>query len=992
MNQLPKNTAGKLLRVRFSDRTKLPSIDDDMSPLLRLYEGLCPPIGTPLSTPIDVTLVDSNLSLVESFVKSLPTVETAVAVQLDLPSRRGAVVVFVTPSTVLTEALQTHCESSLHSYLCPILIHATDTDTLRDLPPLNANTSHDSGSHSGSHDSGSHSREVSRRKEALVARALDLLTKDTVALPQTDIEIALEQIWREQLQLHVTRPVSVTVSFFELGGDSLKAGALVSAIRKRFSISITVADLFTSPTISSLSQHIAYLLALEAEADSPLDDAIANAMAMASDNSDSVGSKASNKFSTETPDLMESGLGSIDNWEYSMKLSNTSWGCLLIQLIPLFFLFPLRRLSMWFLIAGPWVVLMNTGIDRFPALILAMAVMRIISGTIFPLLAVLCKWLIIGRYKPGRYPLWGVMYLKWWLVEQIFRIAGKGIYRDDFPVLGTFLVRLYYTLCGAAVGKNVKISRHALLGQADLLAIGDDVIIDNATVLPFSLEEGHFVLLPIVIGDRCSIGAKATVAAGSVLLSNTHIGPLSSSHEKDDANPNNLSYCRPSFPSPPWYLIVFYGLPVLASVAMVSYAPWVIGLHLMVSDAKTSGWYTSEITTMYEAFQWWITPQRMGYYFALRVIQRCVVPYVRLLVVILLKWSIIGTFQPLSSLERHRPFNLFRYWLMARLLPGGDLGGVAPLVGTHYAVISLIYRALGAKIGKRVYWPGSGLEIVEYDLLEVGDDVVFGSRSIVMTSTSEHSNRVVLERGAMLADRCILLPGSVLKQGCVLGSGSLAPVDFVGPAGSMWVGSKAGCATMVSPEDTSYLSRDDKDLISPFGKAFYGHEATYCVIPLSVIVMYNTVWQGFCVCYHYCPILLSLFVAHYFTEFGSTDLEKPVILFRISIVAFVPVFITLSVIALLLDIILKWMIIGRRQQGEYSWDRSSYCQRWQLHLTLQVLTVPSTLPPPLSPPSSADSPVTANPSWGKRAHGDPGANLWKPILSLVFQSPRLQDR
>lgn len=30
----------------------------------------------------------------------------------------------------------------------------------------------------------------------------------------------------------------------------------------------------------------------------------------------------------------------------------------------------------------------------------------------------------------------------------------------------------------------------------------------------------------------------------------------------------------------------------------------------------------------------------------------------------------------------------------------------------------------------------------------------------------------------------------------------------------------------------------------------------------------------------------------------------------------------------------KWTVIGRRKPGPCSWDESSYCQRWQLHLTL----------------------------------------------------------
>ncbi len=33
----------------------------------------------------------------------------------------------------------------------------------------------------------------------------------------------------------------------------------------------------------------------------------------------------------------------------------------------------------------------------------------------------------------------------------------------------------------------------------------------------------------------------------------------------------------------------------------------------------------------------------------------------------------------------------------------------------------------------------------------------------------------------------------------------------------------------------------------------------------------------------------------------------------------------------------KWAVIGRRREGRYDWDKSSYCQRWQLHLTLQKL-------------------------------------------------------
>jgi acetyltransferase-like isoleucine patch superfamily enzyme len=60
---------------------------------------------------------------------------------------------------------------------------------------------------------------------------------------------------------------------------------------------------------------------------------------------------------------------------------------------------------------------------------------------------------------------------------------------------------------------------------------------------------------------------------------------------------------------------------------------------------------------------------------------------------------------------------------------------------------------LGSKIGKNVYWPGSGVDVVEFDLLEIGDDVVFGSRSEILLSTATRMDKVVIEDGCMLADR-----------------------------------------------------------------------------------------------------------------------------------------------------------------------------------------------------------------------------------------------
>jgi len=54
---------------------------------------------------------------------------------------------------------------------------------------------------------------------------------------------------------------------------------------------------------------------------------------------------------------------------------------------------------------------------------------------------------------------------------------------------------------------------------------------------------------------------------------------------------------------------------------------------------------------------------------------------------------------------------------------------------------------MGAKIGKRIYWPGSGIVCEDPELLEIGDDVVFGSRSEVITNDRLGCKKVVISSG-----------------------------------------------------------------------------------------------------------------------------------------------------------------------------------------------------------------------------------------------------
>jgi acyl-CoA synthetase (AMP-forming)/AMP-acid ligase II/acyl carrier protein len=626
MDGLPKNNTNKILRIKLSERMNLPEINDDLTPLSRIYQGHCPIIGTPLKVPIAVEQIKISLPEIEDYIltHTVGIKGECKVIKMDFTGRLDALVAFVSPqSTEHEEHILQRCQDNLPGYLCPYLVISLD--------PILFD-------------------EAKSNPSKLNLLAIQRFTSKTMVLPRNPIESQVEVVWRTLLNSSTT--LSVTTSFFDLGGDSLQAGQLVNALRRKMNIQLSVADLFLAPTIEKLSHKISALKTLGSP--SPLPSGRGGKTREKS-HSDAMRYQQDDGYDSANPGTK------FQSWEFSnQNYSNTSPFVLFIQSLPLLFIYPLRRIIIWFTIAAPWVFLMRLGYGRFHSLIAAIVLSRLFGGIANPLVGVAAKWLVIGRYKPGRYPLWGSMYLRWWFVEQVILLFGKGFFRDDIPIIGYHLVRLYYVLMGATIGRNVRIHKDAKLGQVDLLTIGDNVVIDVATIRAVSLEEGHMVLLPITIEDHCSVGLKSSLAPGTHLSSGTCIGPLSSSHEVDSSEEEDRKYCRTAFTPPPVWMILLIGIPILTLVTALSFVPWYFGLKLMVSNAKNQGWYVSEIHSVHHAFLWWITPQRLKYYFLIRMIKRCIVPFLRLFVVILIKWTVIGKFTPMSAAEKATGWNRFR--------------------------------------------------------------------------------------------------------------------------------------------------------------------------------------------------------------------------------------------------------------------------------------------------------------------------------------------
>ena len=126
---------------------------------------------------------------------------------------------------------------------------------------------------------------------------------------------------------------------------------------------------------------------------------------------------------------------------------------------------------------------------------------------------------------------------------------------------------------------------------------------------------------------------------------------------------------------------------------------------------------------------------------------------------------------------------------------------------SHAFFPQIIYRIMGAKVGKRVYWPGTGIYCLDPEMLEIGDDVVFGSRSEFLTTDGAGTAKIVIGAGgrleririmlcliptsAMVSDRIVALPGTRIGRQTIMGSGAVCKRDTTYGDGETWLGNGA---------------------------------------------------------------------------------------------------------------------------------------------------------------------------------------------------------
>ncbi|KAJ7127673.1 AMP-dependent synthetase and ligase [Mycena epipterygia] len=890
MNDLPKNSAGKPLRIKLATRLGIGRLSDSVPAFHRHFEADVPDSQAALTEPIRCSRVTFDLPAIERALLDIHGVhDVAVRCRAD-----GSPEAFVSASGLESSELKQAISGAIPGYAIPDPLHVVREK-------LHKNDG-------GEVDFAGMEKEIAEMNASAMSEQA-LLVRDIIGnLLQAD-----------------AGKINGDSDFFLLGGNSLLLGKLAYQIRKETGVSIPVATLFTHSTIKGIASLI--------DEDSSTKKGHFLGSTMHSRNQSEAtlipgGSRHSRSRNTSETTLLSPG------FEKHFEANKSARGqthplSLIVQTIPFVFFYPLKAALTWTILLltlselAPHIS--GSFWERILSLITAIVVARLSTRIISPVSSIIFKWLVIGRYKPGKYRMWSGYYLRYWLVNQSLRIAGRGIFS-----MHPSLEILYYRLLGASIGKDVKIDKQAKLGEFDLLTFGDGCLVDNALIRGFCVErEGFFTLDRITVGRHAVVNTYTQISPGAVIPDSAVYGPHASSHDAPSSE-SFAAYNRLMIPEPNILLKLFVAWPVIFFVYFVSYIPWFTAVWLMINETDI---IKEHLNALESVVDWFATPERVGYHALSRVVRSLITPLLQLALGILVKRA-FGLNTETSVYSQPTQLALLRRYINSHTLSKSALRSAFSILGTHYEVVSIVYRAMGAKIGRRVYWPGSGIFCLDPELLEIGDDVVFGSRSEVFTTDRLGTARVIVGDGAMIADRVVLLPGVRIGKLTVMGSGALALRDTEYKDGSTWLGTE--CLDDGSGKDLN------RDTITPFGRAFYHRKAGYFVYPYFLILAVNIIVTALSATYWSISAVsaaqvlrhIDLHKSHQATEIYRPSWFRPATIYGLIGLCFVIVLNIQAVLAIAWVIVTKWIVIGRRRDGQYAWDTSSYCQRWQLHLVL----------------------------------------------------------
>uniref|UniRef100_A0A7S2HIV8 Uncharacterized protein n=1 Tax=Zooxanthella nutricula TaxID=1333877 RepID=A0A7S2HIV8_9DINO len=587
------------------------------------------------------------------------------------------------------------------------------------------------------------------------------------------------------------------------------------------------------------------------------------------------------------------------------RYSSTSASSMFVQFVGVFMLNFLFESQAW----NPfwweaWFIYRDYGTAALIAYLPIAVVMDMLTNV---LVAAALKWMILGKSTPGKHPLWGAYYWRWWFCNQLFKHVSTNVLPliAETPLAGAFL-RLF----GAEVGRNVRVSV-CKISDPDLVVLEDNATVGKQVRLATSaVMHGHLHLGPVRLGPDAAAGPGAVLSQQTEVPQGHAVMPLSTMPGWHGAV-GAVAYQQAaqaedaSFRRRQGLLRACVGLPVVLLSHAAMYVPVIFVLQWFWSVCAAC--FGDSAFVAFSVLLAWVYVHPLWMSFVALVVAQ--------------KVLVVGPFRPSAGgRAAWSHWAELRKWLHARAVESHDFEEACEMwVNTE--VLSSIYRLLGARVGRRVQI--DHFRAVEHDCISIGDYAVFGSEVLFSCDArapwipeARRGNAagyepVTLGKGSNVLDHCVMMPGTTVGEKAVLGTCTLAAHrSFFRPL-SISTGSQGGRALHLRDHVATEAAKALED------KAMCDVDNPWIWWRFNAVVALITMV--------FKPVPEALWVVTYFGVTAVWDPETGTLLELLLVTPLVYNIVCLA--ELLFVIVSKWLIIGRYKEGGFPFF-GAYHMRW----------------------------------------------------------------
>ncbi len=638
--------------------------------------------------------------------------------------------------------------------------------------------------------------------------------------------------------------------FLDLGGNSLLAAQVVSEMRRDATLAmLTVRDLYEARTVAALARRVAPATAASSAPEYRVVPRVERVSARAS---------------------------------WGMAAQGALLAVALVVTVNVAWALGFRAVP---------ALVRAIGVTAFvlmlPSIVLAAALLwTVVSG----LLTVLAKRTLIGRYRAGRHPYLGSMYVRHWIVSQLARCLPWDLLES------TGLRAVLLRALGARIGQDVHLHRGVALhhGGWDLLDIGDGATLGrDVSVGLVTYDQQQLVFAPIRIGRDATLDTRARMGPGSSMGEAAFLGALSGlapgaalpAGERWEGVPAAHRGLAPPTPPPsaePPRASLAHTAALLGAKALVAQVAFLPGMAL--AAVVLSAWNAQGATVSFVSLP--LLPLSLA----------VMAGYALSLPLQALLCRLLGRVEP--GVYPVRGNTALTVLLKERLVETANVA----LSGTLAWPVWL--RWAGMRVGRRCEI--STIMEVTPELVDIADDCFFAD--------GIYLGRPLLHRGHLVCERTSFQRGTFLGNHVVIPAGAHLPGDIL-----------LGVCTVADPAR-----------IRP-GTAWFGHPAfelpqrerisadeRLTFRPSPIRVLNRALWEAMRLAL---PVLPAGLVAYWATELPSLAQGRSALAFHMGVLPLAALGTALGLCAI--TVAAKWTLMGRMREGHHAlW--SCWCSRWDM--------------------------------------------------------------